>query len=75
MPQSATILEAKQLSKSHGSIMALEDATIRFENKKIYGLLGRNGAGKTTLLDILSNRIFADSGSVTCYGEDIAQRP
>ncbi len=74
MSQSATILETKQLSKSFGSIVALENASIRFEKNKIYGLFGRNGAGKTTLLDILSNRIFADKGSVTCYGEDVAQR-
>lgn len=75
MEQLATILETKQLHKSYGSIVALEDAAIRFSEKKIYGLFGRNGAGKTTLLDILSSRIFADSGLVTCYGQDIATNP
>ncbi|MCP5096983.1 MAG: ABC transporter ATP-binding protein [Chloroflexi bacterium] len=75
MEQSATILETKQLFKSYGSTVALENATLRFEENKIYGLFGRNGAGKTTLLDILSSRIFADQGTVTCFGEDISKHP
>ncbi len=70
-----TILEANQLRKSYGSIVALEDATMQFEENKIYGLLGRNGAGKYTLLDILSARIFADKGDVTCFGQDILTNP
>ncbi|MEW8972725.1 MAG: ATP-binding cassette domain-containing protein [Tissierellaceae bacterium] len=31
------------------------DISLRLEEDKIYGLLGRNGAGKTTLLSIISN--------------------
>lgn len=71
----ATILEARQLSKTYGSIVALDEATLRFEENKIYGLFGRNGAGKTTLLDILSSRIFADRGYVDCFGKDILANP
>ncbi len=75
MMSQATILEATQLSKAYGSIVALDEATLRFEENKIYGLFGRNGAGKTTLLDILSARIFADSGYVRCFGKDILTNP
>lgn len=71
----ATILEANQLRKSYGSIVALEDATMGFEEHKIYGLFGRNGAGKSTLLDIISARIFADKGTVSCFGQDILTNP
>jgi ABC-2 type transport system ATP-binding protein len=70
-----TTLEAIQLRKTHGSVVALEDATMQFTENKIYGLFGRNGAGKTTLLDILSARIFADSGNVNCFGQDILTNP
>jgi ABC-2 type transport system ATP-binding protein len=75
MEQSNAILETKDLCKSYGAVVALEDATLRFEERKIYGLFGRNGAGKTTLLDIISSRIYADHGSVTCFGADISQHP
>lgn len=75
MMSQATILEATQLSKVYGSIKALDEATLRFEANKIYGLFGRNGAGKTTLLDILSSRIFADKGTVRCFGQDVLTNP
>ncbi|MBH1940692.1 ABC transporter ATP-binding protein [Mobilitalea sibirica] len=57
-------IEIKNLSKNYKSVQALDDVSIRFEENKIYGLLGRNGAGKTTLLNIITNRIFADRGEV-----------
>lgn len=75
MMSAVTILEANQLRKSYGSIVALESATMQFTENRIYGLFGRNGAGKTTLLDILSARIFADQGDVNCFGQDILTNP
>ena len=73
MAQTGPILQTKKISKSYGPIHALKDVTLRFAEKGIYGLFGRNGAGKTTLLNIVSSRIYADLGHVTCYGEDIAK--
>ena len=75
MEQSKPILETTEISKSFGSIDALKRVSIRFAGNGIYGLFGRNGAGKTTLLNILSSRIYADLGNVTCFGEDISDNP
>lgn len=50
-------------------IKVLNDITLKFEENKIYGLLGRNGAGKTTLLNIISNRCFPDDGAITINHE------
>ncbi|KPK89809.1 hypothetical protein AMJ80_09245 [bacterium SM23_31] len=75
MAQVDTALETKKICKSYGSIVALEDVNLRFAENGIYGLFGRNGAGKTTLLDIISSRIFADRGTVACFGEDISKHP
>ena len=63
-------IEVKNVTKTFKSTMALSNVNIRFEENKIYGLLGRNGAGKSTLLKIISNRIFADSGEVLIDGEN-----
>ena len=62
-------IEVKNVSKSYGTVKALEDVSLTLEENKIYGLLGRNGAGKTTLLNIITNRIFEDSGEVLIDGE------
>jgi len=75
MEQMDLILEAKNLSKSYGSLVALDNVSLRFRENKIYGLFGRNGAGKTTLLNILSTRIFADDGTTSCFGMDIKAHP
>lgn len=57
------------VSKNFGTVAALKNVNLSFAENKIYGLLGRNGAGKSTLLNIITNRIFADSGTVTIDGE------
>ena len=62
-------IEIKQISKNYGNVHALDQVDLRFEENKIYGLFGRNGVGKTTLLNIITGRIFADSGEVTVDGE------
>ena len=64
-------IEVQNLTKCYKGVKALEDVSLRFEEGRIYGLLGRNGAGKSTLLKIISNRIFADSGCALLDGKKI----
>lgn len=61
-------IEVKNITKNFGSVCALNNVSLQFEENKIYGLLGRNGAGKSTLLNIITNRIFSDSGTVFVNG-------
>lgn len=67
------MIETKNLCKSYGKSEALIDASLRFEENKIYGLLGRNGAGKTTLLNCIDGRIFSSSGEILMDGEPIPE--
>ncbi len=64
-------LEIKNVSKKFGDVVALDNVSMSFETSHIYALLGRNGAGKSTLMNIISKRIFADSGTVSLDGEII----
>lgn len=57
-------IEIRNVSKNYGDVCALETINLTFKENKIYGLLGRNGAGKSTLLNIITNRIFPNSGEV-----------
>lgn len=64
-------IEVKNVSKSFDSTVALFDVSLKFEQNKIYGLLGRNGAGKSTLLNIITGRIFPTHGEVFVNGKNI----
>ncbi|WP_268913357.1 ABC transporter ATP-binding protein [Lentilactobacillus sp. SPB1-3] len=67
-----SLLSIDHVSKAFGSHNVLSDISLTFEEGKIYGLLGRNGAGKSTLLNIITDRIFANSGEVHMDSENVA---
>lgn len=52
-------------------VKALDNLTLRIEEKKIFGLLGPNGAGKTTLVKILLGIIFPTAGKAELFGKSI----
>lgn len=66
-------IEVKNVTKQFGTTTALDNVSLRFEQNKIYGLLGRNGAGKSTLLNIITNKLFTTSGNVTIDGEHVQE--
>lgn len=66
-------IEISNVSKRYGDVQALKDVSVVFQKNKIYGLLGRNGAGKSTLLNVITGRVFADSGTASLDGETIAE--
>lgn len=62
------IIHAHGVSKSFGSVDAVQDVTFDVAQYSICGLLGRNGAGKTTLMNLLTGQEFADAGSIRLFG-------
>jgi ABC-2 type transport system ATP-binding protein len=64
-------IEIKDIAKNYGRVCALDHINLHFQENKIYGLLGRNGAGKSTLLNLITNRIFPDSGEILVDGEAV----
>lgn len=66
-------IEIKNITKEYGATTALKDVSLKFEENKIYGLLGRNGAGKTTLLNLITNKIFPTSGEILLDGENVIE--
>ena len=65
------ILGIEDISKSFGSLKALDSVTMELENGAIVGLIGPNGSGKTTLFNIITGVFHADSGKVMLDGQDI----
>lgn len=54
----------KNVNKSFGDNVVLENLSCRVNKSSIYGLIGYNGAGKTTLLKTVAGIYKPDSGSV-----------
>lgn len=63
-------IEIEHITKRFKDVTALDDVSLTFEHGKLYGLLGRNGAGKSTLLNIISNRMFPESGTIRIDGSN-----
>ncbi len=67
------LIECKDVCKSFGEKVALDNVSIDIPKGKIYGLLGPNGAGKTTLIRIINRITIPNSGSVFFNGQPITQ--
>jgi len=63
------LVHARGLTKTYGSVRALDEATFEI-GEGITGLLGSNGAGKTTSLRLFTGLIDPDNGSVEVLGHD-----
>jgi ribose transport system ATP-binding protein len=68
------LLEAREVAKSYGSVVALRGVDLTVEAGEIHALLGANGAGKSTLVKILSGVFPADSGSISVNGQPVTMR-
>jgi ABC-2 type transport system ATP-binding protein len=58
-------VEVKNISKTFGSTLAVEDVSFEVQRGEIFGLLGPNGAGKTTTIRVMLDIFKPDGGSVS----------
>ena len=65
-----SIATARNLKKSYGSIVALNNLNLEVHAGELLALLGPNGAGKTTLVRMLLGVARPDAGSVSVFGAD-----
>jgi len=68
------VLEARQIERSFGAVVALQGASLALQPCEVLGLVGDNGAGKSTLLKILSGVISANSGEIFADGKKLILR-
>ena len=61
-------LEVKNLSKSYGSVMAVNDLSFAIRRGAIFCFVGPNGAGKTTTMEIIEGLKRPDSGEIKLLG-------
>src|SRR5262249_17519871 len=64
---SAVVID--HVSKSFGSVAAVQDLSLEVPTGTIYGFIGPNGSGKTTTLRMIMRILHPDRGEVRVLGD------
>ncbi len=64
-------ISAVGLSRSFGSLMAVNEVDLEIPTGRIYGFLGPNGSGKSTTIRLLCGLLAPSAGKVTVLGYEM----
>lgn len=65
------LLEMRNIRKSFGPNVVLDDVSISLRRGEVLGLIGENGAGKSTLIKILCGIYPKDSGEIRIHEKPV----
>ena len=65
------MIKTEALTKSYGTLTAVDAVSFTVSPGEVLGFLGPNGAGKTTTMRMLAGFISASSGSASICGHDV----
>jgi ABC-2 type transport system ATP-binding protein len=65
------VIEIRDLTKTYGGFVAVDDLSLTVHRGEIFGFLGPNGAGKTTTIRILAGLSLPTKGEVRIAGFDV----
>ena len=65
------LLEATQVTKRFGSLVAVNRVDVRIETGTIHAIIGPNGAGKTTLFNCMTGLCAPDEGRILFKGRSL----
>jgi fructose transport system ATP-binding protein len=68
------VLEAKNLVKTYGRVVALDDSNLQLFPGEVLAVVGDNGAGKSTLIKCLTGAEVPDGGSIEIDGAPVSFR-
>jgi len=69
------MISVKNLRRTFGSIVAVDDISFDVQKGQVLGFLGPNGAGKSTAMKMLACFLAPDSGTAEVCGHDIIKDP
>jgi len=64
-------IETDNLTKTYGSLTAVNNLNLKVQKSSIHGFLGPNGAGKTTTLKMLMGLLKPSKGSAKVLGQEV----
>ncbi|MGB0637298.1 MAG: ABC transporter ATP-binding protein [Gammaproteobacteria bacterium] len=70
-----TLVEVIGLTKSFGSIKAVDNISLSVNRGEVLGFLGPNGAGKSTSMKMITGFLTPTSGTIKISGNDISVNP
>ena len=74
-PNALASVEIEGLSKSFGTVAALQGVSLRVERGEFVSFLGPSGCGKTTLLRIIAGLEIPTTGDVRIAGRSVVRDP
>ena len=60
-------LDVRELSKSFGGKIAVDQISFAIDEPGVFGLIGTNGAGKTTTIRMILGIMSSDHGTCLLY--------
>lgn len=68
-------IAANSLSKTYGSVKAVDGIDLNVRSGQVFGFLGPNGAGKSTTIKLLTTLIPPTDGQLSILGIDAVKKP
>lgn len=65
------IIELSGVTKTFGSVVAVDDLSLSVPKGSIYGFIGPNGSGKTTTIRMIMKIMYPDRGSLMINGREL----
>src|SRR6185295_5175492 len=72
-PPPAPAVQTDALTRTYGSMTALNALNLVVQRGDLFGFIGSNGAGKTTTLRILATFLVPTAGSAYVLGHDVVK--
>lgn len=63
-------VEFAGVTKTFGSVKAIDDLSFAVERGEMFGVIGPDGAGKTTAIRLACGLLGADAGTIRVFGDD-----